>query len=142
MTFFIVPVLVVEDVSATSMVKRSGETFKDTWGETPGAGFGITAIVIGIGLGLVVGAILVSIPVAALLPGAGLVILVVLVAVALVFTSMLSQTRRGIAKTGLYLYAVEERTLEQFDNFGVETLAGRAEKRASPGSGSDPAAGD
>ena len=38
LTFFIVPVLVFEDVTATSMFERSGETFKNTWGETLGAG--------------------------------------------------------------------------------------------------------
>jgi len=42
MTFFIVPVIVFEDVSITSMFSRSSETFRDTWGETLGAGFGVT----------------------------------------------------------------------------------------------------
>ena len=101
LTFFIVPVIVFEDVTATSMFERSGETFRDTWGETLGAGFGITAIVIGIGLVLVVGAIAVSVPVGAVLPGAGIILAVVLVALALVFTFLLSQTIWGIAKTAL-----------------------------------------
>ena len=142
LTFFIVPVIVFEDVTATSMFERSGETFKDTWGETLGAGFGITAIVIGIGLVLVVGAIAVSVPVGAVLPGAGIILAVVLVAVALVFTFLLSQTIWGIAKTALYLYAVERSTPEQFENFDFRTLGGRAEQRASPGSGPDRRSGD
>jgi hypothetical protein len=137
LTFFIVPVIVFEDVTATSMFERSGETFKDTWGETIGAGFGITAIVIGIGLVLVAGAIAVSVPVGAVLPGAGIILAVVLVAVALVFTFLLSQTIWGIAKTALYLYAVEGATPEQFENFDFQTLGGRAEQRAAPGSGPD-----
>lgn len=95
MTFFIVPVLVFEDVSATSMFERSGKTFKDTWGETLGAGFGITAIVMVLGLVLIVVALLVSAPVVAAFQGAGIVLAVVLVALALVFTYLISQTVWG-----------------------------------------------
>ena len=142
LTFFIVPVIVFEEVTATSMFERSGETFRDTWGETLGAGFGITAIVIGIGLVLVVAAIAVSVPVGAVLPGAGVILAVVLVALALAFTFLLSQTIWGIAKTALYLYAVEGTTPEQFENFDFETLGGRADQRASPGSGPDRRSGD
>ena len=50
---------------ATSVSERSGESFEHSWGETSGAGFGITAVVIGVGLGLVVGGFLVSSAVAA-----------------------------------------------------------------------------
>ena len=142
LTFFIVPVLVFEDVTATSMFERSGETFKNTWGETLGAGFGVTAIVLGIGLLLVAGAVAVSAPVAAVFPGGGVILAVVLVALAFVFTYLLSQTIWGIAKTALYVYAVEGVTPEQFENFDFETLGGRTERRATPGSGPGPRAGD
>ncbi len=136
MTFFIVPVIVFEEVTATSMFKRSGVTFKETWGETLGAGFGITAIVVGLGLVFVLGAIAISVPVAAVFPGPGLLLALVLVALALVFTYLLSQTIWGIAKTALYVYAEEGVTPEQFDNFDFETLGGRAERKATPGTGS------
>lgn len=142
LTFFIVPVLVFEDVTATSMFERSGETFKKTWGETLGAGFGVTAIVFGIGLLLVAGAVAVSVPVAAVFPGGGVVLAVALVALAFVFTYLLSQTIWGVAKTALYVYAVEGVTPEQFENFDFETLGGRTERRATPGSGPGPGAGD
>ena len=137
MTFFIVPVLVFEDVTATSMFKKSGTTFKETWGETLGAGFGITGIVVGLGIVLVLGAIAVSAPVAAVFPGPGILLAVVLVALALVFTYLLSQTIWGIAKTALYVYAEEGITPEQFDNFDFETLGGRTEQKATPGTISD-----
>jgi len=137
MTFFIVPVIVFEDVSATSMFERSGSTFKNTWGETLGAGFGITAIVIGIGIALVVGALAVSVPIAAVFPGPGIVLAVVLVALALVFTFLLSQTIWGIAKAALYVYAEEGVTPEQFENFDFETLGGRAEHAATTGPDTD-----
>ncbi len=133
MTFFIVPVLVFEDVSARSMFERSGSTFKETWGETLGAGFGITAIVIGIGIALVVTALAVSVPVLAVFPGGGIVLAVVLVALALVFTYLISQTVWGIAKTALYVYAEEGIAPSQFENFDFETLGGRTERKATPG---------
>ena len=42
LTFFIVPVLVLEeDATARSMFKRSGDTFVETWGESVTADFGI-----------------------------------------------------------------------------------------------------
>ncbi len=137
MTFFIVPVLVFEDVSATSMFTRSGSTFKDTWGETLGAGFGITAIVVGIGLVLVLTAVALSAPVLAIFPGPGIVLAAVLIALALVFTYLISQTVWGIAKTALYVYAKEGIRPEQFENFDFETLGGRTEQKATPGTRSE-----
>lgn len=133
LTFFIVPVIVFEDVSATSMFERSGTTFKETWGETLGAGFGITAIVAGLGIVLVLGAIVVAVPVAAVFPGPGIVLSVVLIALALVFTYLISQAIWGIAKAALYTYATEGIAPEQFDNFDFETLGGRTERAATPG---------
>ena len=137
MTFFVVPVLVFEDVSATEMFERSGETFRDTWGETLGAGFGITAIVAVLGLALVVVALVVSAPLVAAFQGAGIALAVVLVALALVFTYLVSQTVWGIAKTALYVYAAEGITPAQFENFDFETLGGRTERRATPGTRSN-----
>lgn len=137
MTFFIVPVLVFEDVSATSMFERSGSTFKNTWGETLGAGFGITAIVAGLGIGLVLGSIAVSVPLIAAFPAPGLLFTAVLVALALVFTYLISQAIWGIAKTALYVYAEDGIEPEQFDNFDFETIGGRAERRATPRAGAD-----
>ncbi len=137
MTFFIVPVLVFEEVSATSMFEESGRTFKETWGETLGAGFGITGIVIGIGILFVVAALAVSVPVAAVFPGPGILLAVVLVAIALTFTYLLSQTIWGIAKTALYVYAKEGITPEQFENFDFETLGGRTDGRSSQTASAD-----
>ncbi|MCL9816814.1 DUF6159 family protein [Natronocalculus amylovorans] len=133
MTFFIVPVLVFEDVTATSMFKRSGETFRDTWGETLGAGFGITAIVLGIGVILVISAVAISIPLLVLSAGLGVLLTIVLVALAMVFTYLISQTIWGIAKTALYVYATEGVAPSQFENFDFETLGGRTDRSATPG---------
>ena len=133
MTFFIVPVIVFEDVSVTSMFSKSASAFRDTWGETIGAGFGITLIVTLVGVGLALGALAVSVPVAAVFPGPGILLTVVLLAGVVAFTYLLSQTIWGVAKTALYVYAVEGRRPDQFANFDFETLGGRTEGKASPG---------
>lgn len=136
-TFFVVPVLVFEDVSVASMFSRSAATFRDTWGETLGAGFGVTLVVGLVGIGLAVAAIAVSLPLAAVFPAAGGILAVVLLAVAIAATYLLSQTIWGVAKTALYVYAAEGQTPSQFENFEFETLGGRTERTASPGSAGD-----
>ncbi|MFP8888304.1 DUF6159 family protein [Natrialbaceae archaeon A-CW2] len=133
MTFFIVPVIVFEDVSVTSMFKKSGSTFKDTWGETIGAGFGISLISVLIGIGLIAIALVISVPVAAVFPGPGIVLGIMLVGGAFVMAYLLNQTVWGIAKTALYVYAREGEQPEEFENFDFESLGGRAEKPAEPG---------
>ena len=133
MTFFIVPVIVFEDVSITSMFSKSASAFRDTWGETLGAGFGITLVVTLVGIVLAVGALAVSIPVAAVFPGPGILLTILLLGGVIAFTYLLSQTIWGVAKTALYVYAVEGTRPDQFDDFDFETLGGRAEGSASPG---------
>ncbi|MDZ7731232.1 MAG: DUF6159 family protein [Natrialbaceae archaeon] len=131
MTFFIVPVIVFEDVSVGSMFSRSGSVFKDTWGETLGAGFGISLIIMLIGIVLAAVALAVSIPIMAVFPGPGIFLAIVLVGGAIVTSYLLSQTIWGVAKTALYLFAVEGTRPEQFQNFDFETLDGRAESAAT-----------
>ncbi len=133
LTFFIVPVIVFEDVSARSMFTRSGQTFRETWGESIGAGFGIAIIqfliaIVGVGI-----AVLLALLIAAVAPLAGIVVGIFLVAGALVCTYLIGQMIWAVTKTALYVYAAEELVPEQFANFDFETLDGRAEQTASPG---------
>lgn len=133
LTFFIVPVIVFEDVSVTSMFSRSGRAFRETWGESIGAGFGISLIVALVGILLGVGALMLSVPVAAVFPGPGLLLTIVFVGGVIVFTYVLSQTIWGVAKTALYVYAVEGRRPAEFENFDFGTLGGRTERPGTPG---------
>jgi len=134
-TFFVVPVIVFEEVSVKSMFTKSAGAFKDTWGETLGAGFGITLIVSAVGIVLIVLALGLSLPLAAVFPAAGIFSAILLVGAAVAFAYLLSQTIWGIVKTALYVYAREGRKPEQFGNFDFETLDGRTERRADPGGG-------
>ena len=133
LTFFIVPVIVFEDVTARSMFTRSGQTFRDTWGESIGAGFGIAIIQIVLAIVGVLIAILLALVIVAVSPLAGIVVGIFLVAGALLCTYLIGQMIWAVTKTALYVYAAEELVPEQFANFDFETLDGRTEHAATPG---------
>lgn len=143
MTFFIVPTIVFQGGSVTDMFKDSGNTFKQTWGENLGASFGITAIILVIGLLLVIAGIASGVALASVFPTAGILTAVVTVLLAFAFTYLLSQTVWGIVKTALYVYADEGMQPEEFEGFDFETLGGRATKPANtPTSGTTQSFGD
>lgn len=137
LTFFIVPVIVFEDVTVRSMFTRSGETFRSTWGESIGVSFGVTIIQFGLAL---VG-ILIALVIAALfwliMPAAGIVVGIFLIGGVLVGSYLIGQTVWGITKTALYVYAAEDRVPEQFADFDFATLDGRTDG-ATPGNIQNP----
>ena len=138
MTFFIVPVIVFEDVTVKSMFTRSAETFRDTWGESIGVGMGVTLIQVVVGIVSVGIAVVLALLLGAVVPVAGLLLGIFLVGGALVMTYLLGQTVWGVTKTALYVYAAEERVPEHFENFDFETLGGRTEQKATPGRAAAP----
>jgi hypothetical protein len=131
-TFFIIPVIVFEDVDVTSMFSRSAETFADTWGETLGAGLGLGLIQLLLAVVAVVVAVIFGGVIATVSPGAGLFTGAFVVVFGLLVAYLVGQTVRGIAKTALYLYAREGTVPEAFTDFDFETLGGRAEHSATP----------
>ncbi|WP_439026032.1 DUF6159 family protein [Haloarchaeobius sp. DT45] len=114
LTYFVVPVIVFEDVSVTEAIRRSGDTFKRTWGETAGAHFGVGIVSILftlVGLVLAVGVfVLVGGSPVGFLGAVAFAVLVVLV------TVLFGQTLTGIAKTALYVFATEGREPAGFEN--------------------------
>jgi hypothetical protein len=134
MTFFMIPVIVFEDVSVTSMFSRSLETFKKTWGETLGAGFGVGLIVFLLAIPAAIMAVGLSVAIGQLFPLGAVAFGAVSLFLVIVFAMLLSQTVNGIMKTALYMYATEGRKPSQFDNFDFETLGGRTDQSASVGS--------
>jgi len=114
LTYFVVPVIVFEEVSVGEMFERSGRTFTETWGEAAGAGFGVGIVTVLFTLvGLAVAAVLFV-----TLGGTGVGVLVaVAVAVLAVLLSYLFGTTLGsIAKTALYVYATEGTRPAPFEN--------------------------
>lgn len=114
LTYFIVPVIVFEDVGPTEMFKRSGETFKSTWGETAGAGFGVgivTAVFAIVGLAFALAIVLVL--------GAGTIGIVggiVVGAIVLLAAYLFGSALGYVARTALYVYATEGEQPEAFNN--------------------------
>ena len=138
MTFFIVPVIVFEDVNARSMFSRSASTFRDTWGESIGVGMGVTIIQFLLGILAVAVAVAIAGVLWLLSPAAGRFVGILLVVSALVVTYLIGQTIWAVTKTALYVYAAEERVPEQFADFDFATLDGRTSRPATPGTVRDP----
>jgi hypothetical protein len=119
LTYFVIPVIVFEDVSAREMFERSGETFKQTWGETAGAGFGVGLITVLFTLaGLAVAAVLL-VALGGSAAGIGLALGVGLLVVLGAF--LLGSSLGSVAKTALYVYATEGRRPEGFENVDFAT---------------------
>jgi hypothetical protein len=120
-TYFIIPVIVFEDVGVFGMFKRSGKTFKDTWGETAGAGFGVgivSALFALVGIAVAVAVFFV------LGDAVGVVGAIAVGVVSILFAALLGTTLSGIAKTALYVYATEGKRPKAFDNVDFQK-AGR-----------------
>ena len=114
-TYFVVPVIVVESVGPIEAAKRSFQVLKKTWGEALVANFGIGIVVF---LASLAGIIPIVGGVFAL--GAGMTALgiaaIVLGAVALLTVSLISSAMNSIIIGALYLYAAEGTVPEQFDD--------------------------
>jgi hypothetical protein len=114
-TFFVVPVLVLEDLSVGRSLARSIEVFKKTWGETVvgTAGVGIVAFLASVAL------VAVAAGLAALgAPAAALAFAVIGAIVLMVFFAAL----QGVYVASLYTYATSGRAADGFD----EDLPGNA----------------
>jgi hypothetical protein len=130
LTFFVVPVVVFEQPSLREMFTRSGETFKETYGETPVSLVGINVI-----------AALAGVPL--LGPGAYalfaldmLVVGVPLLVAGVAVVQLVSYTLGGIVKTGLYFYATEKSRPDEFGSvFDELDTGGGSATGGRPGPG-------
>ena len=124
-TFFVVPVIVFEDVSVRGMFGESLGTFRRTWGESAGAGIGIGVIT---GLGTLVAAFLAfNVPVMLFPSLGGFAVGVVLAGSVAVVGFLVHGALWGVVKTALYSYAQTGETPEEFDALDFETLGGTLE---------------
>jgi hypothetical protein len=112
LTYFVVPVMVLEDVGVREMFEESARTFRETWGEYAGASVGVglvflLALVAAVGV-LILGVLLFSFSVT----------LIVLLVVGFVLFVLLlmpaAQAVTGVVKTALYVYARDDEVPEQF----------------------------
>ena len=112
MTFFVVPVLVAENLGPIGAVKRSGSLFKRTWGEQMVANFGFGMV----GLVAVVAAAVPAWVIAQVSMVAGIGVGVVTVGVAVATVA----TLETIFKSALYGFVADGRVA---DGFTEDTLA-------------------
>jgi Family of unknown function (DUF6159) len=110
-TYFVVPVLVVERVGPITAVKRSFSILKKTWGESLTANFSIGLVVFLATLVSIIPAVLgvMSGSTAAAIAG------VAVTAVLLIVVSLVSAALHTIIVAALYLYAAEGKVPQQFD---------------------------
>lgn len=110
-TYFVVPVLVVEQVGPIDAVKRSFAILRKTWGESVVGNFGIGIVVFLASLAAIVPAVI------GVLTGttAGAVAGIALTAVLLVLISLVSAALHTIILAALYLFAADGQAPRQFD---------------------------
>ncbi len=129
MTYFVVSAIMIDKESAFGSIKKSGQVFKATWGETLVSNFslGLTFLILHI---------------VALLSLIGLIILGNFVGlealtfvvfglyfVWLVISVLVQSTLEAIIKTLLYVYATEETTLPNFNQELLEKMLSRPESK-------------
>lgn len=112
MTYFIVPVIVFEDVGPIEMFKRSGKTFKDTWGETLGVLAGVNIVAFIFTLFAVAVAVI-----GFFVAPRPLVFVFVVVGLVVYFAGV---TLAGIAKTALYVYATDGEKPSDFSDIDLQ----------------------
>ncbi len=110
LTFFVVPILVSENVGPIEAIKRSSGLVRKTWGRQITANFGFMIIYIGAVLIAAIPAVLIGLVV----PIAGIVVGLITGAIAFAVV----QALEGIFKAALYEYAMGEKPLE----FDLRTL--------------------
>lgn len=119
-TFFVIPVLVVENAHPWRAVSRSVSIMRKTWGESLTANFGISLITFGL---ILVASLPIIAGVAALanelVPlGIGLIALGVLL---ILLVSLISSALNAIILAALYIYAAEGRMPSAFDGAAIES---------------------
>ena len=122
LTYFVVPVIVFEDVGITDALSRSGATFTETWGETVGAGFGVGLVTLLFLVGGAALAVLLVVLGAASGSVLGLLGALAVGAVALLAAYLVGVTLSAVARTALYVYATEGRTPREFENVDFSRL--------------------
>ncbi|MFC6954014.1 DUF6159 family protein [Halorubellus litoreus] len=122
LTYFVIPVITFEDVGVRGAIARSGETFKNTWGETAGAtfGVGIVTILFMLPVAIVAAGIVVlgGLSGGALGFGGALLVAASLIFVAYIFTATLG----SIARLALYVYATDGERPSAFEDVDLGTV--------------------
>jgi hypothetical protein len=109
-TYFVVPVLVVERVGPIEAVKRSTSLIKKSWGESLVANFSAGLLVFLLFLGAMVPAIL-----GGVIGGVALLVGIAVTVVLMILVSLISSAVNAIIIAALYEYAAYEKVPSEFD---------------------------
>jgi hypothetical protein len=125
LTYFVVPAMVMSNMSAFAAIPQSGRVFKATWGETVVSNISYSLIFLLLfvvlmlsGVGLVVASLSLSMSSLA-------VVIVIVWVIAALFLTLVSSIFGGILKTLLYMYAVEGTVPANFNRELVEKMLAR-----------------
>jgi hypothetical protein len=119
-TYFVVPILVVEKVGPIEAVKRSGSIMRRTWGESLSAHFGVGLIIFLLCLVALIPAVIGFLIGNTVAVVAGLVITVVL----WIVLALISAAVHTIAVAALYQYAAQRTVPQGFDAQQLEGAFG------------------
>jgi len=119
LTFFVVPIIVIEQLGPIAAIKRSTSLLSETWGESVTSTFSLSlftflASILGV-LPIMVGAFLIANQMTMI--GIPILLLGILILLAI---SLLTSALNSIVLAALYLYAVEGRTADHFDPALIE----------------------
>jgi hypothetical protein len=114
-TFFIIPVLIYEDKGVIKSIKRSGQIFKTTWGETIAGtfGFGIIFLLLGfLGVFILIGG--------GILGGfTGFIIGFIIAVIYWLIIGIIAAATNGIYVAALYQYATKNKLPSAFDTTAI-----------------------
>lgn len=114
LTYFVVPVLVVEGKSPVDAIKESGSMLKRTWGENIVGNVSINFVFGLLSLAAMIPAVAGVFVMAggAMVPG---VVMIILSVMFLIVISLISSTLTGVYQTALYIYARTGQVPAQYD---------------------------
>jgi hypothetical protein len=128
LTFFVVPVMLFTDTGVRKMFEESANTFRDVWGESLTASFGIDLLSVLAVIAVVVGIVVLG---AVGLPGIvfGLGLLVGLVAIFGLL--VVRSAAHAVSKAALYEYAQTGTMPSVLNDIDIQALAGDGEESTS-----------
>ncbi len=117
LTYFVVPVMILEDKGVIESITRSASLFKQTWGETVVGQGGISLICVLLALAGLIPVMLLMVTGVTSLQVAGIVLYLLFIVVLIVLGSAL----QGIFNTALYLYAKTGKVSPAFEDAQIQS---------------------
>lgn len=122
-TFFVIPVVVLEDVGPFAALKRSAGLFKKTWGESVVGVAGIGLVFGVLQFAVILGAAFLLFLTGGVLGAVGTVAVIALAVLALLALSIVQQAVGGIYRVALFRYTTQGQIAQQFPGWIIQNAA-------------------